>query len=196
MTWRWVSRRLHGLRLPCKHFCFARPVASFILLTLLVLLIQFLTMASWDDTPTHLRDGGRNVKPGVSRASVQHAKRGVGKILGVQASQQSKYIADSQGQFWCLSSSLALPFSRLNDDYCDCEDGSDEPSTSACTAGSFYCSASDTKVPSSRVNDGVCDCCDGSDEYLAVHLLDRPSRERQEVIGRYLPPCPNTCVSV
>ena len=43
------------------------------------------------------------------------------------------------------------------------------------------------------MNDGVCECCDSSNEYKGVHLLDKPRRERQEVIGRYLPPCQNTC---
>lgn len=194
MSCRWVTRKLYGLRLPCKHFCFTRPIASFILLSMVVLFIQFLTMASWDDTPSHLRDGSRSAKSGINQGGVQHAKRGVGRMLGVQPSHQSKYVADSQGQFWCLDSKHALPFSRVNDNYCDCEDGSDEPSTSACPTGSFYCSASNIMIVSSRVNDGVCDCCDGSDEYLATHLLDRPNKERQKVIERYLPPCPNTCV--
>ncbi|KAL5226423.1 hypothetical protein ABZP36_014688 [Zizania latifolia] len=68
----------------------------------------------------------------------------------------------------CRDGSGSFPKSRLNDGYCDCADGTDEPGTSACPEGRFYCrNIGDTPrlVFSSVVNDKICDCCDGSDEY-------------------------------
>ncbi|KAI9644045.1 hypothetical protein NHQ30_007397 [Ciborinia camelliae] len=92
----------------------------------------------------------------------------------------------STDKFTCLSNpSISIDISKVNDDYCDCPDGSDEPGTSACTylsdlsppqplqgsTGSsphntslalpgYYCKNKGhipTYVPFTYVNDGVCD---------------------------------------
>ncbi|KAF5930103.1 hypothetical protein HYC85_030976 [Camellia sinensis] len=65
----------------------------------------------------------------------------------------------------CRDGSKKFSKSQLNDDFCDCLDGTDEPGTSACPNGKFYCHNAGYApffIFSSRVND---DCCDGSDEY-------------------------------
>lgn len=88
------------------------------------------------------------------------------QIHGIPIAKSALYSPDHD--FQCLDGSLLIPFSHVNDNYCDCADGSDEPGTPACTNGSFYCENSGHKpryVPSTWVNDGVCDCCDASDEY-------------------------------
>ncbi|KAG4028222.1 hypothetical protein MFRU_023g00590 [Monilinia fructicola] len=92
----------------------------------------------------------------------------------------------STDKFTCLSNpSISIDLSKVNDDYCDCPDGSDEPGTSACTylselsppqplqgtTGSsphntslalpgYYCKNKGhipAYVPFTYVNDGVCD---------------------------------------
>jgi protein kinase C substrate 80K-H len=81
--------------------------------------------------------------------------------------------------FRCLNGQgNAIPAGYVNDEYCDCADGSDEPGTAACTylgdrfpsQLKFQCTNEGFAPQTffhSRVNDGICDCCDGSDEYLA-----------------------------
>lgn len=73
--------------------------------------------------------------------------------------------------FACFDGSATISIGQLNDDYCDCADGSDEPGTGACERGSFFCANAGHKgqfVAASRVGDGICDCCDGSDERVAT----------------------------
>uniref|UniRef100_A0A7S4FE22 Glucosidase 2 subunit beta n=1 Tax=Eutreptiella gymnastica TaxID=73025 RepID=A0A7S4FE22_9EUGL len=88
-------------------------------------------------------------------------------VHGVLQEHQSKYAA-LEGVFRCFDAMTVIASDKVNDDYCDCKDGSDEPGTAACTAGvGFWCSNEGWRpqhMPSSRVGDGICDCCDGSDE--------------------------------
>ncbi|XP_057318949.1 glucosidase 2 subunit beta [Microplitis mediator] len=92
----------------------------------------------------------------------------VTRIRGIPLSKNSLY--DPKKDFSCLDGSRIITFDKVNDDYCDCGDGSDEPGTAACSNGFFFCENPGHKsryIPSSLVNDGICDCCDASDEYLS-----------------------------
>ncbi|KAE9613666.1 putative mannose-6-phosphate receptor binding domain, glucosidase 2 subunit beta [Lupinus albus] len=88
------------------------------------------------------------------------------QFLGISP-QDEKYYKSSD-VIKCKDGSRKFTIQQLNDNFCDCLDGTDEPGTSACPGGKFYCRNAG-HVPvylfSSRVNDGICDCCDGTDEY-------------------------------
>ncbi|KAI9231294.1 MAG: glucosidase II beta subunit-like-domain-containing protein, partial [Podila humilis] len=49
------------------------------------------------------------------------------KLRGVTPSDLQRYVPDQKGQWTCLDGSKSISFSAVNDDYCDCLDGSDEP---------------------------------------------------------------------
>ncbi|KAK0083151.1 hypothetical protein PV325_009236 [Microctonus aethiopoides] len=106
----------------------------------------------------------------------------VSRIRGISISVNSLYTPNTD--FECLDGSGKITFDKVNDDYCDCGDGSDEPGTSACSNGSFFCQNSGYKslhISSGRVNDGICDCCDGTDEYTSdkhcVNICDELGKE-------------------
>ncbi|CAA7062586.1 unnamed protein product [Microthlaspi erraticum] len=87
-------------------------------------------------------------------------------FLGISPQDEKYY--KSSSEIKCKDGSKKFTRAQLNDDFCDCPDGTDEPGTSACPNGKFYCrnaGHSPMVLFSSRVNDGICDCCDGSDEY-------------------------------
>ncbi|KAK4513233.1 uncharacterized protein ATC70_013028 [Mucor velutinosus] len=103
-------------------------------------------------------------------------------VKGVAPEKFDLYQPSQDGTWTCLDGSKVIPHAAINDDYCDCADGSDEPGTSACPNSLFYC-ANEGHIPayikSYAVNDGVCDeaCCDGSDEN--GDLISCPNRCKQ-----------------
>lgn len=100
-------------------------------------------------------------------------------LRGVPPDLIAKYTPDDQNSlFTCIVSGEKIPFSRVNDGFVDCKDGSDEVGTSAGTSG-FYCKNEGyfpKRISNSFVDDGICDCCDGSDEAEGL--------------------CPNTCAQL
>mmetsp|Transcript_61909 Transcript_61909/g.112681 ORF Transcript_61909/g.112681 Transcript_61909/m.112681 type:complete len:633 (+) Transcript_61909:94-1992(+) len=107
-------------------------------------------------------------------------------ILGVEPGTEERY---SGPDYRCVGfdgSTLTLALDAINDDSCDCADGSDEPGTGACAGQDFtlfFClnkGSTSRRIYASRVGDGLCDCCDGSDE--AMLAKRRPFSV-----------CPDTC---
>ena len=61
------------------------------------------------------------------------------KVRGVHYTMISHYNGAMRSEFVCLFDGKTIDSAKINDDYCDCEDGTDEPGTSACANGKFYC---------------------------------------------------------
>uniref|UniRef100_A0A8D8STL5 Glucosidase 2 subunit beta n=1 Tax=Cacopsylla melanoneura TaxID=428564 RepID=A0A8D8STL5_9HEMI len=131
---------------------------------------------------------------GVLLSSIWATSSDVLKPRGVSLMKASLYQPASE--FTCFDGSLTIPFTYINDDYCDCHDSSDEPGTSACPNGTFHClniGHAPKDIPSSRVNDGICDCCDGSDEYQSkkncqdtCHEEGRSAREEADRLAEII----------
>lgn len=60
-------------------------------------------------------------------------------VRGVRREDLARYVPNANHTFRCWRSGELLNEWKVNDDYCDCEDRSDEPSTNACVGGVFYC---------------------------------------------------------
>lgn len=112
-------------------------------------------------------------------------------VLGVAPSNASSYQPNQLGFFACFDGELSISWASVNDDYCDCPDGSDEPGTGACPNTRFYCIGENRYLPSSRINDGICDCCDGSDEWKKETVREDVLQKHNFDI-KYVP-CANFC---
>lgn len=80
---------------------------------------------------------------------------GVKVIRGVPQNKQVNYESDSHQ---CDGGTKSYLSNEINDGYCDCVDGADEPGTSACSGNIFHCVNKGhrvNKIPSSRVDDGM-----------------------------------------
>ncbi|XP_054724909.1 uncharacterized protein LOC129235228 [Uloborus diversus] len=123
---------------------------------------------------------------------------GMRNILGVLPENQKYYMPTTGGTFKCIHSGEEISYSLVNDDFCDCSDFTDEPSTSACNYGRFYCSHHSKHFPtfiiSYKVNDGICDCCDGSDEWEPIKLPRHTKVTGQKLKGIHQQPCPVRCI--
>eukprot|EP00933_Yihiella_yeosuensis_P078724 TRINITY_DN9052_c0_g3_i1.p1 TRINITY_DN9052_c0_g3~~TRINITY_DN9052_c0_g3_i1.p1 ORF type:complete len:661 (-),score=134.78 TRINITY_DN9052_c0_g3_i1:43-2025(-) len=120
----------------------------------------------------------------------------LGEFVGVSPERAHLYTAAKDGGFFkCLGSlgtEVEIPGQFVNDNFCDCADGLDEPGTAACAGVSgaiFYCKnlgSIPKQIYASRVNDGICDCCDGSDEQgLQKRALEPSCRNSCETEGEY-----------
>ncbi|KAJ8960595.1 hypothetical protein NQ318_013885 [Aromia moschata] len=112
-------------------------------------------------------------------------------LRGIHEQQERFYRPNGANKFRCITSLEEIDFSRVNDDYCDCLDASDEPGTNACPNGVFFCGDQIVtkrfrrSVASAKVNDGICDCCDGSDEWANNQALKLDRKYRNSMPSRW-----------
>eukprot|EP00002_Diphylleia_rotans_P033469 TRINITY_DN7117_c0_g1_i5.p2 TRINITY_DN7117_c0_g1~~TRINITY_DN7117_c0_g1_i5.p2 ORF type:complete len:102 (+),score=14.81 TRINITY_DN7117_c0_g1_i5:445-750(+) len=93
-------------------------------------------------------------------------------------SAKARHIISEAGSIVC--GNKTFPLAKLNDDYCDCMNGADEPGTSACKDARFTCADEHLQINSMFVDDGVCDCCDGSDEMFVICSHQKPPKNCHE----------------
>eukprot|EP00123_Amoebidium_parasiticum_P021080 comp6118_c0_seq1/m.1953 comp6118_c0_seq1/g.1953 ORF comp6118_c0_seq1/g.1953 comp6118_c0_seq1/m.1953 type:complete len:231 (-) comp6118_c0_seq1:100-792(-) len=99
---------------------------------------------------------------------------------------------DGMKVYSCVNGQQYQAVQQYDDDFCDCDDGSDEPNTNACPDHDkkFSCKNGKGSTYHSMVGDGICDCCDGSDEPQGkckdrcVEMEENERRRGREVEAR------------
>jgi Glucosidase II beta subunit-like len=89
-----------------------------------------------------------------TRSAEKEPELDTNSIRGVPPYKLSQYESDV---LVCDNGQKTYTKNMLNDGYCDCVDGSDEPGTSGCNGNVFYCLNKGYRIieiPSSRVDDG------------------------------------------
>lgn len=183
-------------------------IAALFLFGILYMMQQLLSLREVDvslislrrrTTPALAIAAGNKTVPSSSAPQLWHVvPPKVGSGVRGAAPHEAKHYAPGK-TFKCLYSAGVIGYEQVNDDYCDCDDGSDEPGTNACPNGRFYCEQHNAHSPetvlSMHVNDGICDCCDGSDEWngVAVSPELKLSEEQQARTGVFQAPCKLRC---
>ena len=131
--------------------------------------------------------------------------------LGISPGLAIKYQQNIDQQaktFSCFDGSKIINLSLFNNNYCDCNDCSDEPGSPA--SANFAAMTTETKdkdgndllsyfycqnpgyvpelIPRWNVGDGICSCCDGADEAFNPHAectnkCKKLEKKREKLVG-------------
>ena len=111
------------------------PFVLVVILAAFVIVFQLLIMFNNNDEIEALEQKLKTLK--ISKP--QHHRRPLAQIIGIDPKLRRFYVPTDKNKFVCLNSNQEIPFDWVNDDFCDCPNGSDEPATGACQKNPFYC---------------------------------------------------------
>lgn len=83
-----------------------------------------------EESPNHIPQRFKSARKIALRKKLKEKASKI--VLGVSKYNYKVYEDKGNGEFLCVNSGEKIAYNLINDDYCDCEDGSDEPSTGAC----------------------------------------------------------------